>query len=133
MTASEFILPETVKGIIDRLSSHNIAAYPVGGCVRDFLMGRVPGDIDIAAECTPEELKEALSVYRCSFEGFGYGSVCVHCGGEKNKNCGSGESGEENKSGGSSERIENNKNGGAGQGLHRCFRRQFFSAVLQSA
>ena len=119
MTASKFILPGTVKGIIDRLSSHNIAAYPVGGCVRDFLMGRVPGDIDIAAECTPEELKEALSVYRCSFEGFGYGSVCVHCGGEKNKNCGSGESGEENKSGGSSERIENNKNGGSGESVEK--------------
>lgn len=123
MTASKFILPGTVKGIIDRLSSHNIAAYPVGGCVRDFLMGRVPGDIDIAAECTPEELKEALSVYRCSFEGFGYGSVCVHCGGEKNENGESGESGEENKSGGSGEKNENcgsgesgenNKNGGSG-------------------
>ena len=123
MTASEFILPETVKGIIDRLSSHNIAAYPVGGCVRDFLMGRKPGDIDIAAECTPEELKEALSVYRCSFEGFGYGSVCVHCGGEKNKNgesgesvekSGSGESGEKNENCGSGESGEKNENGGSG-------------------
>ena len=111
MTASKFILPGTVKGIIDRLSSHNIAAYPVGGCVRDFLMGRVPGDIDIAAECTPEELKEALSVYRCSFEGFGYGSVCVHCGGEKNENGESGESVEKSESGGSG---ENNKTGGSG-------------------
>ena len=115
MTASKFILPVTVKGIIDRLSSHNIAAYPVGGCVRDFLMGRVPGDIDIAAECTPEELKEALSVYRCSFEGFGYGSVCVHCGGEKNENCGSGESVEKSGSGGSGEKIENGGSGGSGE------------------
>ena len=80
--------------------------------MRDFLMGRVPGDIDIAAECTPEELKEALSVYRCSFEGFGYGSVCVHCGGEKNENCGSGEN---NKNGGSGESVEKSGSGGSGE------------------
>ena len=118
MTASEFILPETVKGIIDRLSSHNIAAYPVGGCVRDFLMGRKPGDIDIAAECTPEELKEALSVYRCSFEGFGYGSVSVHCGGEKGDNSEDGEScekGEKSKDGENSERSENSEKGANGE------------------
>ena len=119
MTASKFILPGTVKGIIDRLSSHNIAAYPVGGCVRDFLMGRVPGDIDIAAECTPEELKEALSVYRCSFEGFGYGSVCVHCGGEKNENCGSGGSGEKNKNGGSGGSGEKSGSGESGESVEK--------------
>ncbi|MGM9636326.1 MAG: CCA tRNA nucleotidyltransferase [Candidatus Avispirillum sp.] len=123
MTASEFILPETVKGIIDRLSSHNIAAYPVGGCVRDFLMGRKPGDIDIAAECTPEELKEALSVYRCSFEGFGYGSVSVHCGGEKGEksedgdkgeSCEKGENSEDGEKGVSCEKSEKGANGEKG-------------------
>ena len=110
MTASEFILPETVKGIIDRLSSHNIAAYPVGGCVRDFLMGRKPGDIDIAAECTPEELKEALSVYRCSFEGFGYGSVSVHCGGENGEKSENGDKGENCEKGEKSENGDKGEN-----------------------
>ncbi|MEZ5403714.1 MAG: CCA tRNA nucleotidyltransferase [Bryobacteraceae bacterium] len=31
-------------------------AYLVGGCVRDFLLGRAPGDYDIATSARPEEI-----------------------------------------------------------------------------
>lgn len=31
-------------------------AYPVGGCVRDLLMGREPGDVDICTSALPEEV-----------------------------------------------------------------------------
>lgn len=30
-------------------------AYPVGGCVRDLLLGRVPGDWDVATSARPEQ------------------------------------------------------------------------------
>ena len=30
------------------------AAYPVGGCVRDLLLGRIPGDVDICTAAHPE-------------------------------------------------------------------------------
>jgi tRNA nucleotidyltransferase/poly(A) polymerase len=32
------------------------AAYPVGGCVRDLLLGRTPGDVDICTAARPEEV-----------------------------------------------------------------------------
>ncbi len=31
-------------------------AYPVGGCVRDLMMGREPGDVDICTSALPEEV-----------------------------------------------------------------------------
>ncbi len=31
-------------------------AYPVGGCVRDLLMGREPGDVDICTSALPQEV-----------------------------------------------------------------------------
>ncbi len=31
-------------------------AYPVGGCVRDLLLGRVPGDWDVATSARPEQV-----------------------------------------------------------------------------
>ena len=40
-------LPEKVTWILDRLSEHGYEAYAVGGCVRDSLLGREPGDWDI--------------------------------------------------------------------------------------
>lgn len=33
-------------------------AYPVGGCVRDLLLGRVPGDWDITTSALPEQVVE---------------------------------------------------------------------------
>lgn len=33
-------------------------AYPVGGCVRDLLLGRVPGDWDVATSARPEQVIE---------------------------------------------------------------------------
>jgi len=32
------------------------AAYPVGGCVRDLLLGRAPGDVDVCTAALPEEV-----------------------------------------------------------------------------
>ena len=33
-------------------------AYPVGGCVRDLLLGRVPGDWDVTTNARPEQVAE---------------------------------------------------------------------------
>ena len=40
-------LPEHVKFIIHTLQAHGFEAYAVGGCVRDSMLGREPGDWDI--------------------------------------------------------------------------------------
>ncbi len=43
--------------IIERLEENGHEAYFVGGSVRDTLMNRVIGDIDIATSATPEEIQ----------------------------------------------------------------------------
>ena len=55
MTASS---PKTIaKKIVARLKKAGFAAFWVGGCVRDFLLGREPCDIDIATDARPEEIE----------------------------------------------------------------------------
>lgn len=48
----------TATAIIRRLQKHGFAAYWVGGCVRDFLLGRTPGDYDIATDALPPQVEK---------------------------------------------------------------------------
>src|SRR3954470_11596925 len=48
--------PDAAK-VVRRLARNNFAAYLVGGCVRDLLLGRKPKDFDIATSATPPEIK----------------------------------------------------------------------------
>ena len=41
------VLPDKVKFIINTLMQAGYEAYAVGGCVRDSILGRAPGDWDI--------------------------------------------------------------------------------------
>ena len=43
--------------IARRLQSAGFAAFWVGGCVRDFLLGRAPGDYDIATSARPAQIE----------------------------------------------------------------------------
>ena len=56
-----FTLPENVKNIIAVLENHGFEAYAVGGCVRDTLLLREPGDWDITTSARPEEVKVLFS------------------------------------------------------------------------
>ena len=40
-------LPEDVKNIIGILEANGYEAFAVGGCVRDTLLFRMPGDWDV--------------------------------------------------------------------------------------
>jgi poly(A) polymerase len=42
--------------VIETLRRHGHAAYLVGGCVRDLLLGREPADYDVATDALPEEV-----------------------------------------------------------------------------
>jgi poly(A) polymerase len=44
--------------IVQRLQSAGFAAFWVGGCVRDFLLGREPQDYDIATSARPEQIEK---------------------------------------------------------------------------
>jgi poly(A) polymerase len=50
---------ETALAIVRRLQEAGFSAFWVGGCVRDFLLGRPPGDYDIVTSALPEQI-EAL-------------------------------------------------------------------------
>ena len=54
------LLPQDAKKLISLLRSCGYKAYAVGGCVRDFLMGATPKDIDIATCALPEETEIVL-------------------------------------------------------------------------
>jgi poly(A) polymerase len=45
------------KKIVAELQRVGFAAFWVGGCVRDFLLGREPQDYDIATDARPEEVE----------------------------------------------------------------------------
>src|SRR5258708_39476586 len=44
--------------IVERLQAAGFAAFWVGGCVRDFLLGREPQDFDIATDAKPEQVEK---------------------------------------------------------------------------
>jgi poly(A) polymerase len=46
------------KEIVERLQKAGFAAFWVGGCVRDFLLGREPDDFDIATDAKPEQVEK---------------------------------------------------------------------------
>lgn len=77
-TFAEIAVPENAALLLNTLYENGINAYPVGGCVRDRLCGREPGDWDIAAETRPDKLCRALDDFSYSTEGIKFGTVRVH-------------------------------------------------------
>ncbi len=49
---------DLAKEIVARLQQAGFAAFWVGGCVRDFLLGREPQDFDIATDAKPEQVEK---------------------------------------------------------------------------
>src|SRR5699024_9403305 len=46
------------KKVIKEIEKHHHKAYFVGGCVRDFLLNRSIGDIDIATSALPDQIQQ---------------------------------------------------------------------------
>lgn len=72
----EISIPTGAKKIISLLQSNGYAAYVVGGCVRDSLLGFEPKDWDICTSATPEEVKHCLS-NRTIDTGLKHGTITV--------------------------------------------------------
>ena len=49
---------ELATSLVRRLQAAGFAAFWVGGCVRDFLLGREPGDYDLATNASPEQIEK---------------------------------------------------------------------------
>ncbi len=71
-------IPEPVELIIKKLEENGFEAYAVGGCVRDTILGRTPGDWDITTSALPEQVK---SIFRRTIDtGIEHGTVTVMIG-----------------------------------------------------
>ena len=73
-------LPQQVKKIIETLCANGYEAYAVGGCVRDSILGRTPGDWDITTSAKPEETKRLFP--RTFDTGIEHGTITVLMDGE---------------------------------------------------
>ena len=54
-------LPKNAEKIINMLAENGYKAYAVGGCVRDFLLGKDCDDVDIATSAFPDEVERILN------------------------------------------------------------------------
>jgi len=68
-------IPGDVNLIIKTLEGAGYEAYAVGGCVRDSILGRIPGDWDITTSALPEQVKELFKVTIDT--GIAHGTVTV--------------------------------------------------------
>ena len=68
-------LPKDVTWIIEELRKAGYEAYAVGGCVRDTLLNRIPGDWDITTSASPWEVKKLFR--RTVDTGLQHGTVTV--------------------------------------------------------
>ena len=71
------VLPPYVRLCLDRLEDAGFAAYAVGGCVRDSLLGLTPHDFDLCTSATPEQIRQVFSDYRLVLAGEKHGTVTV--------------------------------------------------------
>lgn len=73
-------IPENAAFIIETLERHGHEAYVVGGCVRDMVLGREPGDWDITTSAKPLQVK---ALFRRTIDtGIRHGTVTVMFGNE---------------------------------------------------
>lgn len=54
-------IPQNAEVILNLLNQNGYKAYIVGGCVRDNLLGKSGGDIDIATSALPKETEKILA------------------------------------------------------------------------
>ena len=65
------------KIIVQELNNSGYKAYPVGGCIRDSLLGKIPYDWDITTNATPEEILQVFSEYKTLDVGKKFGTIAV--------------------------------------------------------
>ncbi len=73
----EFIIPDYVNEILNRLENAGFEAYIVGGSVRDLFLGKAPSDYDITTSATPEEIQEVFSDFKTIDVGKRFGTIVV--------------------------------------------------------
>ncbi len=67
--------------LLDALHGAGHAAYAVGGCVRDSLLGLAPHDWDLCTSARPEQVMALFGEEKCIPTGLQHGTVTVKQGG----------------------------------------------------
>lgn len=75
-------IPQEPGNLLRRLNECGFQAYAVGGCIRDSLLGKTPGDWDICTSALPEETEACFSDLRVVETGLKHGTVTVISSGE---------------------------------------------------
>ena len=70
-------IPEYVLACLNRLEEAGFAAYIVGGCVRDNLLGLTPNDYDMCTNALPDQTEEIFSDHKLVLAGKKHGTVGV--------------------------------------------------------
>ena len=70
-------LPKEVIYILERFKEYGFSSYPVGGCVRDSLLGKTPGDFDVTTDATPSETLEVFKEQKTIRLGEKFGTIGV--------------------------------------------------------
>ena len=68
--------------LLDTLHAAGYAAYAVGGCVRDSLLGRTAHDWDLCTSALPQQVMELFGAEQCIPTGLQHGTVTVKYGGQ---------------------------------------------------
>ena len=71
------ILPNAIKTAMNILENGGFECFAVGGCVRDFVMGRIPGDYDLTTNAEPQEMISCFEGFRIIETGIKHGTVTV--------------------------------------------------------
>lgn len=76
-------LPPEAAQVLAALRQKGFPAYAVGGCIRDSLLGRCPGDWDIATAALPQQVHAALAPILVADTGLRHGTVTALVGGRR--------------------------------------------------
>lgn len=78
-------LSENAEKLMELLTEDGFKAYAVGGCVRDYLLGKAAGDIDITTSAKPQQVEYILTNQgiKCVETGIKHGTVTAVLNGEQ--------------------------------------------------
>ena len=74
---ARIIMEQGAAKVVEKLLDAGYAAYVVGGCVRDALLGKQPNDWDICASALPEQTLALFGEKNCILTGLKHGTITV--------------------------------------------------------
>ena len=77
MNELKFNIPQYIEKVMERFDYSGFESFLVGGCIRDFISGKIPLDYDIATKALPAEVKEIFKDMNVVETGIEHGTVTI--------------------------------------------------------